>query len=210
MDDFRILKAADSALVIEFGAAIDRGISDRVLALAETLDNAGLPGATEIVATFRSLCVNYDSLVTTGADLEAAIAELVKGSSASSQSPPVVGHSGLLRSVPRARYRGSRKARRLDRRRGRGVARRHAIPCLHDRLRSRISLYGRPAGKAAAAAAARSANAGAAGLARHRHQHDRGLPLRKSRRLASDRHLAGALLRSGIGRRVRCSSPAMP
>ncbi len=86
MDDFRILKAADSALVIEFGAVIDRGISDRVLALAETLDNAGLPGATEIVATFRSLCVNYDSLVTTGADLEAAITELVKGSSASSKA----------------------------------------------------------------------------------------------------------------------------
>ncbi|WP_291859432.1 5-oxoprolinase subunit PxpB [Bradyrhizobium sp.] len=85
MDDFRILKAADSALVIEFGAAIDRGISDRVLALAETLTNAGLPGATEIVATFRSLCVNYDSLVTTGADLERAIAELLKGSRTSSQ-----------------------------------------------------------------------------------------------------------------------------
>ena len=94
MDDFRILKAADSALVIEFGAAIDREISDRVLALAETLDNAGLPGATEIVATFRSLCVNYDSLVTTGADLEAAIAALVKGSGTSSAGPSIVGYSG--------------------------------------------------------------------------------------------------------------------
>ena len=85
MDDFRILKAADSALVIEFGAAIDRKISDRVLALAETLTRAGLPGATEIVATFRSLCVNYDSLQTTGAELERAIAALVKGAGASSQ-----------------------------------------------------------------------------------------------------------------------------
>src|SRR4051794_30372712 len=35
MDDFRILKAADSALVFEFGTAIDRKISDRVLGLAE-------------------------------------------------------------------------------------------------------------------------------------------------------------------------------
>ena len=85
MADFRILKAADSALVIEFGAAIDRDISDRVLALAETLTRAGLPGATEIVATFRSLCVNYDSLVTTGADLERAIAALVIGAGAASQ-----------------------------------------------------------------------------------------------------------------------------
>ena len=48
MADFRILKAADSALVIEFGSSIDRSISDRVLALAETLTHAGLPGATEI------------------------------------------------------------------------------------------------------------------------------------------------------------------
>ncbi len=82
MDDFRILRAADSALVIELGAAIDRKISDRVLALAETLTRAGLPGATEIVATFRSLCVNYDSLQTTGAELERAIAALVKGAGA--------------------------------------------------------------------------------------------------------------------------------
>jgi inhibitor of KinA len=86
MDDFRILTAADSALVIEFGSAIDRKTSDRVLALAETLTRAGLPGATEIVATFRSLSVNYDSLVTTGRGLEQAIAALVKRSGAASQA----------------------------------------------------------------------------------------------------------------------------
>src|SRR3954466_564573 len=86
MDDFRILPAADSALVIEFGSAIDRTTSDRVLALAEALTDAALPGATEIVATFRSLCVNYDSLLTTGMELEAAIRALVKGSSASAQA----------------------------------------------------------------------------------------------------------------------------
>ena len=85
MDDFRILKAADSALVFEFGTAIDRKISDRVLGLAEILNNAGLPGATEIVATFRSLCVNYDSLKTTGAELEQAIVALMKGAGTSSQ-----------------------------------------------------------------------------------------------------------------------------
>jgi inhibitor of KinA len=86
MDDFRILPAADSALVIEFGSAIDRATSDRVLALAETLTRASLPGATEIVATFRSLCVNYDSLLTTGLELEAAIRALVQQSGASSQA----------------------------------------------------------------------------------------------------------------------------
>ncbi len=60
MADFRILKAADSALVIEFGSTIDRKISDRVLALAETLEHAKLPGVTEVIATFRSLSINYD------------------------------------------------------------------------------------------------------------------------------------------------------
>jgi inhibitor of KinA len=85
MDDFRILPAADSALVIEFGSAIDRKISDRVLALAETLTSTGLPGATEIVATFRSLSVNYDSLLTTGRELEQAITALAKRSDASSR-----------------------------------------------------------------------------------------------------------------------------
>jgi inhibitor of KinA len=84
MDDFRILKAADSALVIEFGSTIDRKLSDRVLALAEALRQASLPGSTEIVATFRSLIVNYDSLVTTGCDLEQAIAAFVKESGPSS------------------------------------------------------------------------------------------------------------------------------
>lgn len=78
MDDLRILNAADSALVVEFGTKIDRGTSDRVLALAETLRSAGLPGVTGIVATFRSLCVNYDSLVTTGRELEGSIASLLR------------------------------------------------------------------------------------------------------------------------------------
>lgn len=77
MAEFRILKAADSALVVEFGSTIDRKISDRVLALAEALEHAKLPGVTEVVATFRSLNVNYDSLATTGAELEQTITAFV-------------------------------------------------------------------------------------------------------------------------------------
>ena len=77
MADFRILKAADSAIVVEFGSAIDRRTSDRVLALAETWEKAGLRGVTEVVATFRSLSVNYDPLTTTGSELEQVIASFV-------------------------------------------------------------------------------------------------------------------------------------
>ncbi|MGB8400014.1 5-oxoprolinase subunit PxpB [Bradyrhizobium sp.] len=84
MADFRIWQAADSALVVEFGSAIDRKVSDRVLALAETVKESGLPGVTEVVATFRSLSVIYDSLLTTGGELERAVAALIKAGRASS------------------------------------------------------------------------------------------------------------------------------
>jgi KipI family sensor histidine kinase inhibitor len=77
MADVRILKAADSALVVEFGSAIDRGTSDRVLALAEKLGAANLPGVIEVIATFRSLSVNYNSLISSGDELEKTITTLV-------------------------------------------------------------------------------------------------------------------------------------
>jgi inhibitor of KinA len=77
MADFRILKAADSALVVELGSTIERGTSDRVLALAAKLQRAGLPGVTEVIATFRSLSVNYNSLVSTGDELEQTIITLM-------------------------------------------------------------------------------------------------------------------------------------
>jgi inhibitor of KinA len=86
MDDFRVLNAADSALVIEFGSVIDRTVSDQVLALGEALKGADLPGVIEIVATFRSLCVNYDPLVTTGAELESAVASLVRKAGVASRA----------------------------------------------------------------------------------------------------------------------------
>lgn len=93
MADFRILRAADSALVVEFGSTIDRKISDRVLALAEALEQARLPGVTEVIATFRSLCVNYDSLVTTGGELEHAITAFV-------DEPTLSSHRKRLWDIP--------------------------------------------------------------------------------------------------------------
>lgn len=86
MKDLRVLNAADSALVIEFGSTIDLAVSDHVLALGQALQRAELPGITEVVATFRSLCVNYDPLVTTGAELEAAVTSLVQESGVASRA----------------------------------------------------------------------------------------------------------------------------
>ena len=67
----RFLPAGDGALVVEFGAAIDRAVSDRVLALATASED--IDGVTELVPTFRSLLVQYDPLRTGAQDVEAAI-----------------------------------------------------------------------------------------------------------------------------------------
>ena len=45
-----------------------------------------MPGVTAVAATFRSLSVNYDSLVTTGAELEQAVAALMKTRAAASHN----------------------------------------------------------------------------------------------------------------------------
>jgi inhibitor of KinA len=70
----RFLSAGDRALVVEFGDHIERTLSDDVLRLDASLSSNRLGGVVETVPTFRSLMVHYDPLVTTRADLEAAIA----------------------------------------------------------------------------------------------------------------------------------------
>jgi inhibitor of KinA len=73
----RFLSAGDRALVVEFGDHIDRALSEEVLRLAASLRADELPGVVETVPTFRSLMVHYDPLVTSRAELEAAIASLI-------------------------------------------------------------------------------------------------------------------------------------
>jgi inhibitor of KinA len=75
-DEFRILPAGDTALVVEFGDAIERGVSARVLALARALEEAALAGVVETVPTFRSLMVVYEPLVVASEALAARIADL--------------------------------------------------------------------------------------------------------------------------------------
>jgi KipI family sensor histidine kinase inhibitor len=69
----RFLSAGDRALVVEFGNAIDRALSDAVLRLAAVIRAAAIPGIVETVPTFRSLMIHYDPLVTRRTALEAAI-----------------------------------------------------------------------------------------------------------------------------------------
>jgi inhibitor of KinA len=78
MSEYKVLPAGDTALVVEFGETIDRGLSTLVLALAQRLSEADLAGIVETVPTFRSLMVHYDPLVLPAAALIARIGELMQ------------------------------------------------------------------------------------------------------------------------------------
>ena len=73
----RFLSVGARALVVEFGDAIDRGLSREVLRLDHVLRAAPPAGIVETVPTFRSLMVHYDPLSTSRADLEQIITGLL-------------------------------------------------------------------------------------------------------------------------------------
>jgi KipI family sensor histidine kinase inhibitor len=77
--DYRLLPAGDTAVSVEFGDGVDRGLSDLVLALAQRLTEANIAGVVECVPTFRSLMICYDPLLLPYAALSARIAKLVQG-----------------------------------------------------------------------------------------------------------------------------------
>ncbi|MBV8105327.1 MAG: 5-oxoprolinase subunit PxpB [Hyphomicrobiales bacterium] len=56
----RILANGDAALVVEFGDRIDLTLNERVLALADRIAAAAIPGILETVPTFRSLMISFD------------------------------------------------------------------------------------------------------------------------------------------------------
>ena len=63
-DDYRIVAAGDSALVVEFHARIDPAINARAIALAEAIQRAHLVGIRDVVPTYRSVAVYFDPLRT--------------------------------------------------------------------------------------------------------------------------------------------------
>ncbi len=58
----RLLDAGETALVVEFGAIIDKAVNARVLALDAALARRMPDGVTETVPTYRSLMIHYDPL----------------------------------------------------------------------------------------------------------------------------------------------------
>ena len=78
----RLMASGDTALVVEFGDSIDREINARVLALADRIEAAAIPGVVEQVPTFRSLMVHYDPEVLLYDELSARVQAMLPGLSA--------------------------------------------------------------------------------------------------------------------------------
>ena len=74
----KFLSCGDTALVVEFGERIERGLSEAVLRLGAQIGAAGLAGVVETVPTLRSLMVHYDPCLTGAVQLEAAITALLE------------------------------------------------------------------------------------------------------------------------------------
>jgi KipI family sensor histidine kinase inhibitor len=90
----RFLAAADSAVVVELGDAVDEGVSARVLGLEAAIRRDPPPGVVETVPTLRSLLVLYDPLVTGHRELVAALTPLTAG------AQPAAGGTGVEWSIP--------------------------------------------------------------------------------------------------------------
>ncbi|TVQ54008.1 MAG: 5-oxoprolinase subunit PxpB [Rhodobacteraceae bacterium] len=75
-DAARFLPAGDSGLVVEFGDAIDRAVSARVVRAAAAVEALAPEGVVAVTATFRSLLVRYDPRATCSARLVKAIGAL--------------------------------------------------------------------------------------------------------------------------------------
>lgn len=75
----RFLPCGDTALAVEFGDQVDRGVSALVLALAARLKAAAVAGVVEAVPTFRSLIIHYDPLTVSQTELKEKLAPLLSG-----------------------------------------------------------------------------------------------------------------------------------
>jgi KipI family sensor histidine kinase inhibitor len=95
----RLVPAGDRCLVVECGDGIDASVNDVVHRLSRAIDDAGLPGVTESVPTYRSLAVHIDPLLTSVDVLRPAIAALAERCAAAVPLAPE-GRSGRLVEIP--------------------------------------------------------------------------------------------------------------
>jgi KipI family sensor histidine kinase inhibitor len=83
----RFLAAADAAVVVELGDAVDEAVSARVLALDEAIRREPPRGVNETVPTLRSLLVLYDPLITDRGDLVTALTAIAAGGGSAPADP---------------------------------------------------------------------------------------------------------------------------
>ena len=76
MNDFRLVPAGDSALVVEFEERIDPAVNARAVALADSIQAAALVGVRDVVPTYRSVAVYFDPLST---NYDALVASVKRG-----------------------------------------------------------------------------------------------------------------------------------
>lgn len=89
MNDYNVIAAGDTALVVDFGNQVDLNVSAKVLALAGRLDALNIDGVIETVPTIRSLSIYYEPLAVSATELERQIADIFKHL----EDAPVTGHT---------------------------------------------------------------------------------------------------------------------
>ncbi len=83
----RIVPASDSALLIEFGDAIDYAINARVYSLQSDIEASDInEGVVEFIPSYRSLLVEYDPAKFAHDDIRDRVAALVENRSATATS----------------------------------------------------------------------------------------------------------------------------
>jgi len=74
----RYIPFGDSALIVEFGDAIDLNVNSKVVALNEALLSASIKGVEELIPTYRSLLIRYNPAIIAYEQLVACIKEIEK------------------------------------------------------------------------------------------------------------------------------------
>jgi inhibitor of KinA len=91
VNEYRVVAAGDSAIVVEFEERIDPAVNARAIAFAAAVQAANLPGVRDVVPTYRSIAIYFDPLRTDSVALMACVErEAVRPSALeASTAPPV-------------------------------------------------------------------------------------------------------------------------
>lgn len=86
----RLVLAGDSALLVEYANRIEPAVNAQVVALAERIESARLPGVRDIIVTYRALAVCFDPLVTDPVRLRRDVGALVEDGTVPAEDPPTI------------------------------------------------------------------------------------------------------------------------